>query len=159
MGAAGGALSRVEEIHTYRRCPQSLSVSISPKAPSPQQSLPPDRTFSPALGSKEVKPINPKRNDLWIFPWKGWCWSRSFNTLATWCEEPTHWKRPWSWERLKAGRVGDDRGWDGWMASLTHRHELEQAPGVGDKQRSLEYCSSWSPPKSRRDLMTQQQQH
>ena len=38
--------------------------------------------------------------------------------LATWCEEPTHWERPWCWERLKAGE-GDDRGWDGWMASPT----------------------------------------
>ena len=40
-------------------------------------------------------------------------------TLATWCEELTHWKRPWCWEGLKAGEEGDDRGWDGWMASLT----------------------------------------
>ena len=40
------------------------------------------------------------------------------HTLATWCEELTHWKRPWSWERLRAGE-GDSRGWDGWMASLT----------------------------------------
>ena len=39
--------------------------------------------------------------------------------LATWCEELTRWKRPWCWERLKAGGKGDDRGWDGWMASLT----------------------------------------
>ena len=30
-----------------------------------------------------------------------------------WCEEPTHWERPWCWERLKAGGKGDDRGWDG----------------------------------------------
>ena len=35
------------------------------------------------------------------------------------CEEPTHWKRPWCWERLKAGGEGEDRGWDGWIASLT----------------------------------------
>ena len=48
---------------------------------------------------------------------KDWCWSS--NTLATWFEELTHWKRPWCWERLKAGREGDDRGWDGWMASPT----------------------------------------
>ena len=41
------------------------------------------------------------------------------NTLATWCEELTHWKRPWCWERVKAGGEGDARGWDGWMASLT----------------------------------------
>ena len=43
----------------------------------------------------------------------------SANTLATWCEELTHWKRPWCWERLKAGGEGDSRGWDGWMASPT----------------------------------------
>ena len=52
--------------------------------------------------------------------WKDWCWIWSSNTLATWCEEPTHWKRPWWWARLKAeGEIGDDRGWDAWMASLT----------------------------------------
>ena len=34
-------------------------------------------------------------------------------------EELTHLKRFWCWERLKAGGEGDDRGWDGWMASLT----------------------------------------
>ena len=39
--------------------------------------------------------------------------------LATWCKELTHWKRTWCWERLKAGGEGDDRGSDGWMASLT----------------------------------------
>ena len=43
----------------------------------------------------------------------------SSHTLATWCKELNHWKRPWWWERLKAGKEGDDRGWDGWMASLT----------------------------------------
>ena len=43
----------------------------------------------------------------------------NFNTLATWCEELTHLKRSWCWERLKAGGEGDDRGWDGWMASPT----------------------------------------
>ena len=40
-------------------------------------------------------------------------------SLATWCEELTHWKRPWCWEELKAGGEGDDREWDVWMASLT----------------------------------------
>ena len=38
--------------------------------------------------------------------WKDWCWSWSSNILATWCKEPTHWKRPWCWERLKAGGEG-----------------------------------------------------
>ena len=50
--------------------------------------------------------------------WKDWCCSWSSNTLATWCEELTHWKRPWCWERLKAGE-DNYRGWDGWMASPT----------------------------------------
>ena len=56
--------------------------------------------------------------------WKDWCWSWSSNTLATWYEELTHWKRPWCWERLKAGGEGDDRGWDVWMASLTHSIDM-----------------------------------
>ena len=51
--------------------------------------------------------------------WKDCCWSWNANTLATWCEELTHLKRPWRWERLKAGGEGEDRGWDGWMASPT----------------------------------------
>ena len=41
--------------------------------------------------------------------WKDWCWSWNPNTLATWCKELTHWKRPRCWERLKAGAEGDDR--------------------------------------------------
>ena len=51
--------------------------------------------------------------------WKDWCWSWNSNTLVTWCEELTHLKRSWCWERLRAGGEGDDRGWDGWMTSLT----------------------------------------
>ena len=47
------------------------------------------------------------------------CWSWNSNTLATWCKQLTHLKRPWCWERLKAGGEGGDRGWDGWMASPT----------------------------------------
>ena len=51
--------------------------------------------------------------------WKDWCWSWSSDTLATSCKELTHWKRLWCWERLRAGGEGDNRGWDGWMASPT----------------------------------------
>ena len=51
--------------------------------------------------------------------WKDCCWRWSSNTLATWCEELTHWKRPRCWERLKAGGEGDNRRQVGWMASLT----------------------------------------
>ena len=65
-------------------------------------------------------PISPsQRKSVLNINWKEWCWSWSSNTLATWWEELTHWKRPWCWERLKVGGEGDGRGWDGWMASLT----------------------------------------
>ena len=60
-----------------------------------------------------LKEINPE------YSLEGLWWSLSSNTLATWCEELTHWKIPWCWEGLGAGREGDDRGWDGWMASPT----------------------------------------
>ena len=51
--------------------------------------------------------------------WKDWCWSWNSNTLATSCKELTHWKGPWCWEGLGTGEEGDNRGWDGWMASPT----------------------------------------
>ena len=51
--------------------------------------------------------------------WKDWCWGWNSNTLATSCQELTHWKRLWCWEGLGAGREGGDWGWDGWMASRT----------------------------------------
>ena len=51
--------------------------------------------------------------------WKDWCWSWNSNPLATSCKELTHLKRPWCWERLRAGRERGDRGWDGWTASPT----------------------------------------
>ena len=41
--------------------------------------------------------------------WKDWCWSWNSNTLATSCEELTHWKRSWCWEGLRAGRERDNR--------------------------------------------------
>ena len=53
------------------------------------------------------------------FLWKEWCCSWNSSTLATSCEELIHWKRLWCWEGLGVGGEGDDRGWDGWMASLT----------------------------------------
>ena len=52
------------------------------------------------------------------FLWREWCWSWNSSTLATSCEELTHWKRLWCWEGLGAGGEGDDRGWDSWMGSL-----------------------------------------
>ena len=74
-----------------------------------------EKTLESRLDYKEIQSVNPKVRNI---HWKDWCWSWNSNTLTTWCEELTHWKRPWCWERLKTGG-GDDRGWNGWMASLT----------------------------------------
>ena len=68
---------------------------------------------------KKKKKCLQKRKSCSVTSKKDWCWSWHSNTLATWCEELTHLKRPWCWERLKAGGEGDDRGWDGWMALPT----------------------------------------
>ena len=62
-----------------------------------------------------------QRKSVLNIPWKDWCWSWNSSTLATWCEELTHLKRPWCWETLKVRGKGNDRGWDGWMASPTPR--------------------------------------
>ena len=59
------------------------------------------------------------RKSVLVVHWKDWCWSWNSNTVATWCEELTHWKRPWCWERLKVGGKEDEREWDCWTASLT----------------------------------------
>ena len=74
--------------------------------------------------------------------WKEWCWSWNSSTLATSCKELTLWKRLWCWEGLGAGGEGDDRGWDGWMASWLDGHESEWTPGVGDGQGGLVCCDS-----------------
>ena len=88
-----------------------------------------EKTLQRPLDSKEIKPVNPKGNQLYLldglmlkvkFQNFGhlieWRWSSK--TLATWFKELTHWKRPWCWERVNAGE-GGDRGWDGWMVSPT----------------------------------------
>ena len=70
-----------------------------------------------------------------------YCWSWRSNTLATWCEETTCWKRSWCWERLKTGRKGTTEDETvGWHHQL-NEHKFEQAPGVGDGQGSLACCS------------------
>ena len=74
-----------------------------------------ETTLGSPLDSKEIKQVKPKGGQSWIFIGKT-CWSWSASTLATWCEKSTNWKRPWCWERLKAGEEGNVRGQDGWTA-------------------------------------------
>ena len=69
--------------------------------------------------ARRSKQVNPKGNQSWIFTRRTDAEAEASILLATWCEELTHWKRPWCWERLMAEGEEDDRGWDGWMTSLT----------------------------------------
>ena len=63
--------------------------------------------------------VHPKGNQSWVFIGRTDVEAWTSNTLTIWCEELTHWQRPWCWERLKVGGEGNDIGWDGWMASST----------------------------------------
>ena len=75
-----------------------------------------EKTLESPLDSKEIQPVNPKGNQSWIFIGRT---DVEAETPILWWEELTHWKRPWFWERFKAGGEEDYWGWDGWMASLT----------------------------------------
>ena len=82
--------------------------------------------------------------------WKDWSWSWSSRTLATWCEEPTHWKSPWCWERLKAGGEGyAEDEMVGWCYQF-NEHEFEQTPGDCEGQGRLSCCSPWGHKESDR---------
>ena len=82
------------EMWCWRRLLRVLGLQGEPTSPSQRQSV-----------------LN-----IW---WKDWCRSWNSSTLATWCEELPHLKRPWCWERLKMGKEGINREWDVWMASPT----------------------------------------
>ena len=103
-----------------------------------------EKTLESPLDRKEIQPIHSKGNQSWIFIGKT---DAETETRVLWppeCKELTHLKRPWCWERLKAEREGDNRGWDGWMALLTRwTWESEWTPGVGDGQGGLACWDSW----------------
>jgi len=95
-----------------------------------------------------LKEINPE------YSVEGLMLKMSSNTVATWCEELTHWKRPWCWERLKVGREGST---EDEMVGWHHQHnghEFEQTLRVGEGQGSLvQSTGSW---RVRQDWVTEQ---
>ena len=81
-----------------------------------------EKTLEIPWNSKEIKIVNPKRNQPWIFVRRTDAEAETlilFDHLmqTAWCKHCK--KRSWCWERLKAGGGGNNRGWDGWMASPT----------------------------------------
>ena len=100
-----------------------------------------EKTLESPLDSKEKKLVYFQRKSTLNIQSKEWCWSWSANTLATWCEELTHWKKPWfrkDW--MQKGAIDNE------MVGLLHwlsGHEFEQAPGVSDEEGTLVCCSPW----------------
>ena len=75
-----------------------------------------EKTLESPLDCKEIKSVHPKGNQSWIFIGRI---DGEAEAPILWSPDAKHWKRPWCWERLKAGGERDDRWWHDWMASLT----------------------------------------
>ena len=77
-----------------------------------------DKTLESPLDSKEIKPVNPKGNQCWMFIGRT---GAEAEAPILWPAKLKNWHigKDWCWERLRAGGEGDDKGGDGWMASLT----------------------------------------
>ena len=77
-----------------------------------------EKTLENPLDSKEIQPVHPKGNQSWIFTGRA---DVEAETPIIWPADAKSWLiwKDWYWDRLKAGGEGDDRGWDGWMASTT----------------------------------------
>ena len=87
---------------------------------------------------------NPVDGEAWQATVHGVAKSRThLSDFTFWCKEPTHWKRCWCWKRVKAGGEVGDRGWDGWMASLTQWIEFGQTQGDSEGQESMMCYSPW----------------
>ena len=109
-----------------------------------------------SLGQQGAPTSQSKRKSTLHIHWKDWCWSS--NTLATRCKEPTHWKRPWCWERLRAERKGGSRGWDGWIASPTQWSWIRADSGRWQRTGKPGMLLSMGLQRVGHDLVTEQQQ-
>ena len=75
-----------------------------------------EKTLESPLDCKEIQAVHPKGDQSWVFIGRT---DVEAETLILWPPDVKSWKKPWCWEKLRARGKGDDRGWDGWMASLT----------------------------------------
>ena len=100
-----------------------------------------EKTIESPLDSKEIKPsilkeMNPE------YSLEGLMLKLTSNTLATWCEKPTQWKRPWCCQRGQEEKGLTEDKMVGWHHQL-NVSESEQAPGDSEGQGSLACCSPW----------------
>ena len=102
-----------------------------------------EKTLVSPLDSKEFQPVHPKGNQSWIFTGKA---DAEAETPILWPPDRKNWligKDPDAGKELKAGGEGNDRGWDGWMASPTWWTWVWVSSGVGDGQGTMVCCSLW----------------
>ena len=78
-----------------------------------------DKILESHLDCKEVQPVHPKGDQSWMFIERTDVEAETPIFWLPYAEGLTYLKRPWCWERLRAGGEGANGGWDGWMASLT----------------------------------------
>ena len=110
-----------------------------------------------SLGLQRGQTSQSQRKSFLNSHWKDWCWSWNSYTLAIWRKEPTQWKRPWCWERLKAGEEGGNRAWDGWMAPLTQWTRVWASSRRWWRTGKPGVLQSMRLQRVRRDLGTEQQ--
>ena len=101
-----------------------------------------EKTLESPLDSMEIKPVNPKGNQSWIFIGRT---DAEAETPILWPPDSKNWlieKKPWCWERLKAGEGMTENKIVGWHHQLDG-YEFEHAPEVGDGQGNLVSYSPW----------------
>ena len=111
-----------------------------------------EKTLESPLDCKEIKPVNPE------YSLEGLMLKLKLQYRGQFCqsigEGLTHWKRPWYWERLKAGGERNDRGWDGWMAgwvaSQTRQTSLSELQELVMDREAWQCCTAWGHKESDR---------
>ena len=78
-----------------------------------------EKTLESSLDSKEIKPVNPKGIQPWLFIGRTDAEAEALELWSPYAKGQVHWKRPTWWQRLRAGGEEGDRGWDSRMVSLT----------------------------------------
>ena len=113
---------------------------------------------SESLGQQGNQTSQSKRKSSLNVHWKDLYWRWNSNNLATRCKELTHWKRPWCWERLRAGGEGGDRGWDGRMISATQWTWIWARSRSWWRTGKPDVLQSMGSPRVRHKWATEQQQ-
>ena len=116
-----------------------------------------EKTLRP-LDSKEIKPVNSKGKKPKMFIGRTDAKAEAPNTSATWCDESTHWKKPWGWARYRVRRQGGNRGWNDWMLSVTRWTWAWANSGRQWRTKKCGVLPSMGSQRVRHGLATEQQQ-